>query len=69
MEQGRPPRTAGWQQLALSPHRGVGGAQGWVMWTLSLYGTGPLIATFATWLLYGPWVVPRESLSLVGTNE
>lgn len=33
------------------------------------YGTGPLIATFATLLLYGSWIVPRKCLSLGGTNE
>lgn len=37
-----------WQLLPRSPCRGWEEGRGWVMWTLSLYGPGPLIATFAT---------------------
>lgn len=53
----------------MRPRRGWEEGRVWVIWTLSLYSPGPLIATFATLLLYGPWVVPRECLSPGGTNE
>lgn len=63
MEQGHLPRTA--DSSWLGALAGV-----WERATAgSFFGTGPLIATFATLLLYDPWVVPRECLSLGGTNE